>query len=307
MPKFGELVLLVSPRGKRYLRRVEEGKDFQSGDGILTMEALAAADYGTIVRSHQGHPFRLFRPTLSDLIGGLRRQTQVIYPKDAAYICMKLGVGEGRKIIESGSGSGGLTLAMSHFAGATGEIHTHEAREEFMKLCRKNLDWAGLGQNVTLYHKDVSEGFLTGDADALFLDMREPWNVIKHIPSAVKKGAMIGFLIPTVEQVSKILVELEKGPYDEVEVSEILVRNWKPIPDRLRPTDRMVAHTGFLVFTRHQEQLEALEAYKYMGTRERKQEAARRERLGLPPLECDAPAGVSERDSDDDIMADDDL
>jgi len=29
-----------------------------------------------------------------------------------------------------------------------------------------------------------------------------------------------------------------------------LVRYYKPEPTRLRPTDRMVAHTGFLVFAR---------------------------------------------------------
>ncbi|ABB37340.1 tRNA methyltransferase complex GCD14 subunit [Oleidesulfovibrio alaskensis G20] len=284
MPRIGELVLLVSPKGKRYLRRVEPGADLHCGDGIVAMEDVMGADFGTIVRSHSGKPFRLYRPALPDLLRGIKRQTQVIYPKDIGYICMRLGVGPGRKIIESGSGSGGLTLAMSFFAGETGEIHTHEAREEFMKLCRKNLDWAGLGSNVTLYHQDIKDGFLTGDADALFLDVRDPWEYLHHIPAAVKSGAMLGFLVPTVDQVSRLLFGLEKGPYDEVEVCEVLVRGWKPVPDRLRPMDRMVAHTGFLIFARHQEQIDALDAYKYMGTRERKQESARRERLGLPPL-----------------------
>ena len=31
---------------------------------------------------------------------------------------------------------------------------------------------------------------------------------------------------------------------------EIFLRHYKPVPERLRPEDRMVAHTGFLVFAR---------------------------------------------------------
>ena len=51
--------------------------------------------------------------------------------------------------------------------------------------------------------------------------------------------------------------------------------------DRLRPEDRMTAHTGFLVFARQQDRSADFESRKPMGTRERKQEAARLARLGL--------------------------
>jgi tRNA (adenine57-N1/adenine58-N1)-methyltransferase len=29
-----------------------------------------------------------------------------------------------------------------------------------------------------------------------------------------------------------------------------MLRYYKPVPDRFRPTDRMVAHTGYLIFSR---------------------------------------------------------
>ncbi len=286
MPKLGDLVLLVSPRGKRYMRRVEPDNDIHGTDGLLTMADIMAAGYGAVVRTHKGKPYRVQRPTLHDLVKGVKRQTQVIYPKDIGYICMKLGVGNGTRIIEAGSGSGSLTLALSWFAGDRGEVHTHEAREEFMNLCRRNLDWAGVGQNVTLYHHDIANGFLVRDADALFLDVRTPWEYVRHIPGAIRPGGVCGFLVPTIDQVSSLLVELEKGPFDEVEVTELLLRGWKTVPDRLRPNDRMVAHTGFLIFCRHQEGMEDLVELASLGTRERKQEAARRERLGLSSLDA---------------------
>ncbi len=304
MPKHGELVLLISPRGKRYMRRVEPDNDIHGTDGLLKMEDIMAAGFGNIVHTHKGKPYRIQRPTLHDLVRGVKRQTQVIYPKDIGYICMKLGVGNGTKIIEAGSGSGSLTMALSWFAGDRGEVHTHEARVEFMNLCRRNLDWAGVGQNVTLYHHDIANGFLINDADALFLDVRDPWQYVKHIPGGIKPGAVCGFLVPTIDQVSSLLVELEKGPFDEVEVSELMLRGWKCVPDRMRPNDRMVAHTGFLIFCRHQEGLEEIQAQKTLGTRERKQEAARLERLARDESGADNAReddGASFADDGDDM------
>ena len=279
MPAYGSLVIIVTPKGKRHLRRVEEGQDWHSTDGVLSVADVAAADYGTEVVTSLGVPMRLYQPVLHDLIKGVKRQTQIIYPKDIAYICMRLGVGNGRTVIEAGSGSGGLTVALSWFAGPEGHVHTYEAREEFHKLVRRNLQWAGVGHNVTLHHRDIAEGFTVAEADALFLDVRTPWEYLHHVVTAVKPGAALGFLVPTVDQVHKLLLGLEKGPFDDVEVCEILIRRWKPIADRLRPDDRMVAHTGFLIFCRQQQRSEDFESRKPLGTRERKQEAARLERL----------------------------
>ena len=278
MPPFGSLVIVVTPKGKRRLMRVEEGRDWHSADGVLSMGDVAAADYGGEVRTSLGRPLRLYEPGLYDLVQGVKRQTQIIYPKDIAYICLRLGAGPGRRILEAGSGSGALTLALSWFCGPSGEVHSCEAREEFHKLARRNLTWAGLGGNVTLHLRDIAEGFPVQGADALFLDLRTPWEYLRHVPQALRPGALIAFLLPTVEQVSALLRGLEQGPYDDVEVCELLLRRWKALADRLRPDDRMVAHTGFLVFCRLQEGSEEFESLKPLGTRERKQEAARQSR-----------------------------
>ena len=69
--------------------------------------------------------------------------------------------------------------------------------------------------------------------------------------------------------------------FHDVEVCELLVRRWKPLADRLRPDDRMIAHTGFLILCRLQERSVEFESRKPLGTRERKQEAARLGRLAV--------------------------
>ena len=286
MPPFGALVIVAMPTGKRRLMRVEADRDWHSTNGVLSMQDVAAADYGEEVRTSLGLPLRLYKPGLYDLVTGIKRQTQIIYPKDIAHICLRLGVGPGRRILEAGSGSGALTLAFSWFCGPDGEVHSCEAREEFHQLARRNLSWAGLGDNVTLYHRDIAEGFPVQGVDALFLDMRTPWEHLRHVPKALRPGARLGFLLPTVEQVSALLRGLEQGPYDDIEVCELLLRRWKPLADRLRPDDRMIAHTGFLVFCRLQERTEEFESLKPAGTRERKQEAARQSRRATETAEA---------------------
>lgn len=287
MPHYGDLVILVAPRGKRRLHRLEQGQDLHTQDGVLAMADVAAASFGSEVTTSLGVPFRVQRPLLHDLIMGIKRQTQIMYPKDMGMICFKLGVGPGRTILEAGSGSGGFTVALSWFAGPTGHVHTFEAREEFHKLARRNLTWAGVGDNVSLHLRDIADGFGVDDpdilagrrADALFLDVRTPWDYLDSALAALAPGAPLAFLLPTVEQVSRLLLALERGPFEETEVCEVLVRPWKPVPDRLRPADRMNAHTGFLVFTRHQERSAAWDEHLILGTRERKQQAARLARL----------------------------
>lgn len=277
MPNPGQLVMLISPKGKRYLRVFDPKDQLHSNDGVLEMSAVKEAGFGGVANTHKDIPYRIYKPTLHDIIKqGIKRQTQILYPKEIGYILVKLGIGPGCKVIEAGSGSGSMTVALSHTVGETGKVCTYERRPEFAKLVRKNLERCGLGANVEQFEGDVADGFQQDDADALFLDVPDPWNHVTAVKNAVKPGASVCFLMPVVNQVSKLLEALEGEEYDDVEVLEILVRHWKPVPDRLRPEDRMVSHTGFLVFGR--KQIKADLTGVSLGTRERKQEKARKKR-----------------------------
>lgn len=279
MISYGSLVVYVTPKGRRYIRRLEPDSDFNSTNGSLPAAEVAGCEFGAVAHTNLGVPVRIERATLTDILMGVKRNTQIIYPKEIAWICLKLGAGPGRRIIEAGCGSGALTVALSWFCGKDGKVISHDCREEFTKLAARNLNWAGVGNNVELHVRDIADGFAANGADALFLDVREPWLYLNQILAAVKPGASIGFMLPTVPQISKLLAGLEQKSFGSVEVSEILIRNWKPLADRLRPNDRMVAHTGFLVFCRQQEQSREFDYYLPPGTRERKQQAALAERL----------------------------
>lgn len=255
----GQLIILVSPRGKRYMRLLDFEDDMHTSDGVVSMTRVAEIGFGGTVESHIGTPYRILKPTLYDLVKGVKRQTQIIYPKEVGYILLKLGVGPGAKVVEAGSGSGSLTMALAWSVGDEGKVYSFERREEFSKLARKNLARAGLDHRVEFTHRDIAEGFgvedldLEGGADCLFLDVRTPWEYLDQVEAAICKGAPVGFLLPTTNQISDLLAALEIAPFTDVEVLEIMLRRYKPVADRLRPADRMVAHTGFLVFARQQD------------------------------------------------------
>ena len=206
--------------------------------------------WGTQVFSHLGAPFFLLQPSLADLLLDLKRNTQILYPKDIGFILMTMGIGTGQKVLEAGTGSGSMTIALAFAVGAEGRVVSYEQREEMQKLARKNISRTGLASRVDFKLRDIQEGLDETDADAFFLDVPNPYDHIAQVRAALKPGGYFGCIIPTVNQAGILLRALRRHRFAFIEMCEILLRYYKPEPDRLRPTDRMVAHTGFLVFGR---------------------------------------------------------
>jgi tRNA (adenine57-N1/adenine58-N1)-methyltransferase len=117
-------------------------------------------------------------------------------------------------------------------------------------LARKNLNRIGLASRVDFKLRDIQEGFDETDADAFFLDVPNPYDYIAQVRAALKPGGFFCGIVPTVNQAEILLRALRQNKFAFLEMCEVLLRYYKPEPDRLRPTDRMVAHTGFLIFGR---------------------------------------------------------
>ena len=248
--KAGDLVLLVSGGGKRNLLRLEPGRQFHSHLGTSRHDDLLDLPYGTTVHSHLGHALLLLEPSLDDRITRIKRNTQIIYPKDAAMIVQRLSLRAGSRVIEAGTGSGGLTIALAWAVAPGGRVYSYEIREEHLSVARRNLNQMGLLQYVDLHHASILDGFAQTEVDALVLDLRTPWLFLEKAHAALRPGSFFAALVPTTNQVSQLLGELEKGSFADIGVEEILVRKYKPVPDRLRPDDSMVGHTGFLISAR---------------------------------------------------------
>jgi tRNA (adenine57-N1/adenine58-N1)-methyltransferase len=167
-----------------------------------------------------------------------------------------MSIGPGQRVMEAGTGSGSMTIALAYAVGPQGWVISYEVRPDIQNLARKNLERLGLDSRVDFKLADIADGFTETDVDAVFLDLPNPWDYVAQVRAALKPGGFFCGLLPTFNQVAQLLQSLRREHFAFVEVCELLLRYYKPEPARLRPTDRMVAHTGFLIFGRRVEMSE---------------------------------------------------
>ena len=245
----GDLVFLWSPaKGDSFLVRLNPGSSQGSHLGQMKHEDIMALDYGDVILTNRGEPFFILKPAIGEYTRRIKRQTQVIFPKDSGFIIQHLNFGPGATIVECGTGSGGLTSVFAHFVGDEGRVVTYDRREEFSKLAESNVERWGVRHRVEFKVRDMREGFDERDADAVFLDVQNPWEFIGIAHAALAGGRRLGILVPTFNQIERTLVALQEHGFVDVQVLELLMRYYKTDPRRIRPDDTMTAHTGFLIF-----------------------------------------------------------
>jgi len=246
----GDLAMLVARDHKHFILRLEPGAELQTHRGVVRHDAMIGGPWGSMIESHLGSRFYLVQPALHDILLNIRRSSQIIFPKDLGYILLRLSVGPGKTVIEAGTGSGALTTALAWAVGPGGRGISYDRRADMQELAMRNLRRVGLEDRVVFKERDIEQGFDEVEADALFLDLPTPHLFLPQVRAALQGGGAFGAILPTTPQVAALLQAMEQHPFAFIEVCELLLRHYKPIPERLRPTDRMVAHTGYLVFGR---------------------------------------------------------
>ncbi len=248
--KEGDLVQLSASQIKFFIFPLKAGQIFQSHRGIIAHDDLIGKPWGSQIISHQGSPFYLLQPGLFEFIATTKRNTQIMYPKDIGYILLRLNITPGSQVIEAGTGSGGLTQVLAAYVGDQGHVFSFENRDEMQNLAKKNLARIGLTERVSFISKNIQDGFDLENIDSVFLDLPNPYDFLPQVKQALKPGGYFGTLLPTTNQVNRLLISLDRNGFIFIDVCEILIRFYQAEPEKFRPVDRMVAHTGFLIFAR---------------------------------------------------------
>lgn len=246
----GELVMLLDNKGRRYLVTLTPGKEFHSHSGYIAHDEVIGRREGSTVSSTRGADYQVLRPTLSEFVLKMPRGAQVIYPKDLGPLLMLADIGPGCSVLESGVGSGALSMAMLR-CGA--EITGYELREDFAARAAKNVAQF-LGPDASArYHveiRDCYEGIEGTGFDRVVLDLPEPWNVVPHARGALRSGGIIVAYSPSILQVTRFREALDRAGFVLAETLEVMNRGWHIDGQAVRPDHRMVAHTGFLTSAR---------------------------------------------------------
>lgn len=247
----GEHVLLIDRKHRRHLVRLADDGEFHTHAGVLAHADVIGRDEGVTVRTTRNAALVAVRPTLGEYILEMPRGAQVIYPKDLGPILMLADIFPGARVLESGVGSGALTMTLLRAIGPTGSVTGYELRDDFADRARRNVE-AYLGEDLplTIETRDVYEGIDETELDRIVLDLPEPWQVVKHAESALVPGGILVSYLPTILQVSTLRDTLAASSFGMAQTLEVLQRGWNVDGQSVRPDHRMVAHTGFLTVAR---------------------------------------------------------
>ena len=177
----GERVLLIDSKQRRYLVTLADGGEFHSHAGLRAPRRPHRPARGHRRARRPAAPrYRVLRPTLADFVLKMPRGAQVIYPKDLGPILMLADIFPGARVLESGVGSGALSMTMLR-AGA--DVTGYELREDFANRARANVA-AFLGAEAPRRATDVEvrdcyDGIDETDLDRIVLDLPEPWRVVQ--------------------------------------------------------------------------------------------------------------------------------
>jgi tRNA (adenine57-N1/adenine58-N1)-methyltransferase len=205
------------------------------GEFFTTAGAEAAAEIG-----------------LEDFVVEMPRGAQVIYPKDLAPLCMIGDIGPGTRVLESGVGSGALSMTMLRWGA---DIVGYELREDFAARAISNVS-SFLGADAMSRYRvelrDCYEGIDERDMDRVVLDLPEPWRVIPHAEVALRPGGILVAYTPSITQAATVRSTMdERRGWMAARTLEVLHRTWYIAGAAVRPDHRMVAHTGFLTTARY--------------------------------------------------------
>ena len=249
----GDRVQLTDQKGKIYSITLTPGKEWHTHKGWLVHNDLIGLPEGSVVSTSAGLKFTAFIPLLTDYVLSMPRGATIVYQKDAAMIIGFADIFPGARVLEAGVGSGALTLSLLRAVGSRGHVHSVERREDFADNAKSNIEnyFGGLPSNWSLEIGSVQEKELPDDFDRVILDMLAPWECIDMSARVLRPGGVFMAYVATTTQLSETAQALkDDGRFTEPESFESMVRGWHHEGLAVRPQQRMIGHTGFLIFSR---------------------------------------------------------
>jgi len=249
----GDRIQLTDPKGKLYSFTLVAGKEWHTHKGWITHDDLVGMPEGSVVSTTAGLKFTAFKPLLADYVLTMPRGATIVYPKDAAMILGLADIYPGARVLEAGVGSGALTISLLRAVGDAGTVHSVERRADFAENATSNVEnyFGSSPTNWKLTVGDLQDQVVSDDYDRVILDMLAPWECVDLAARALRPGGVFLAYVATTTQLSVTAEAIKAdGRFTEPESSETIVRGWHHEGLAVRPQQRMIGHTGFLIQSR---------------------------------------------------------
>jgi len=253
--------LLIKKQKKQYVKELgkqvvisrerfyfveDENKDFHCAEGVISKKDLKKKP-GTRVKTNKGKEFILLEPSFIDLYKRIKRIPQIVPRKDIGLIVAETGINKQSKVVDAGSGSGGICLLLANLVK---EVISYEINKEYIKIVKDNIKFLGL-KNLKVKNKNIYKGIDEEDVDLIVLDIPEPWNAIRSAEKALKIGGFLVSYSPSVPQVMDFVNTISKSDsFIVLKTVEVIERNWEISERKVRPVSQGIGHSGFMTFVR---------------------------------------------------------
>jgi tRNA (adenine57-N1/adenine58-N1)-methyltransferase catalytic subunit len=241
-------VVLLEPSGRKHLVVLDQDLITLPRVGVVRADALRAS----IGRRYAvgSRTFLVLTPSVRDTVETIRREAQIIGPKDAPSLVWNCDLKEGDVVVEIGAGSGALTIALAHAVGPNGRVVTYDVRPEALDVARRNVEATGFGGRVRFQARDGRSEVEERDADAFVVDIPDPWNAIAIGHEALRPCGHFASYSPNMEQVNRTVHGLRSSTFVEIRTLEIIEREIVAQDSGTRPSFAPLGHTGYLTFAR---------------------------------------------------------
>lgn len=230
--------VLVDFKGNRYYW--DKG-DLHTPYGIIKEKDILSG----ILKSHLGKEFYCYDAGFVDKLKKIKRGGPAVpVLKDIGLILAKIGLNRKSKVVDAGTGCGVLS---SYLANISDDVTSYEINQEFYNISKENFKFL----NVKVKQKlgDINQSIEEKNVDLITLDLPEPWLVLDHAYESLKSGGFLVCYLPTIVQVSNLMEKCGKK-FIEDSVVELIEREWYVEGRKVRPKNKGLMHTAFLVFLR---------------------------------------------------------
>ena len=250
-----QLVVIKTPKNNKFLAVIDIEKEFITNEGKIKFSKVE--NIPSTVKTTTGVNFKIYKPTYKEFVLLMKRGPQIIYPKDVAQIVLELNIHNSSNVLEIGSGSGALTLYLYTLLKNTGKLYSLDSSKINQRRANKTISryistLSEENNDITFLNEELVNfdyETLNEKINSIITDVPEPWEFFTN--NKIENSIHWVSYLPSITQVMRMNDTLKDEQFQDIEIKEVILRDWVVDEKIVRPSNKLVSHTGFIISAKY--------------------------------------------------------